>query len=51
MGNYTEQQIELKAPISRVWRALTDYREFGGRFAASSIARSRLGMMADGPNK
>lgn len=24
-----EKRIELKAPISRVWRALTDYREFG----------------------
>jgi uncharacterized protein YndB with AHSA1/START domain len=24
-----ERRIELKAPLSRVWRALTDYREFG----------------------
>jgi uncharacterized protein YndB with AHSA1/START domain len=24
-----EKRIELKAPVSRVWRALTDYREFG----------------------
>jgi uncharacterized protein YndB with AHSA1/START domain len=24
-----KKRIELKAPISRVWRALTDYREFG----------------------
>jgi uncharacterized protein YndB with AHSA1/START domain len=24
-----EKRIELKAPLSRVWRALTDYREFG----------------------
>ena len=24
-----EKSVELKAPISRVWRALTDYREFG----------------------
>ena len=24
-----EKQIDLKAPVSRVWRALTDYREFG----------------------
>src|SRR5437660_10561922 len=24
-----EKRIELKAPPSRVWRALTDYREFG----------------------
>jgi uncharacterized protein YndB with AHSA1/START domain len=27
-----EKQIELKAPVSRVWRALTDYREFGEWF-------------------
>lgn len=27
-----EKKIELKAPIARVWRALTDYREFGEWF-------------------
>jgi uncharacterized protein YndB with AHSA1/START domain len=27
-----EKQIELKAPVSRVWRALTDHREFGEWF-------------------
>ncbi|BDI33163.1 hypothetical protein CCAX7_52140 [Capsulimonas corticalis] len=27
-----EKQIELKAPVSRVWRALTDYQEFGEWF-------------------
>ena len=27
-----EKQIDLQAPISRVWRALTDYREFGEWF-------------------
>ena len=27
-----EKQIELKAPQSRVWRALTDYREFSSWF-------------------
>jgi uncharacterized protein YndB with AHSA1/START domain len=27
-----EKRIELKAPVSRVWRALTDYREFGEWF-------------------
>lgn len=27
-----EKQIELKASISRVWRALTDHREFGQWF-------------------
>ncbi len=32
MENRIEKQIELKAPISQVWRALTDYREFGEWF-------------------
>lgn len=27
-----EKRIELKAPVSRVWRALTDHREFGHWF-------------------
>jgi len=27
-----ERQIELKAPLSRVWKALTDHREFGKWF-------------------
>ncbi len=27
-----EKRIELKATVSRVWRALTDYREFGEWF-------------------
>ncbi|HXZ39488.1 MAG TPA: SRPBCC family protein [Terriglobales bacterium] len=32
MNDRIEKQIELKAPLSRVWRALTDYREFGQWF-------------------
>ena len=27
-----EKRIELRAPVSRVWRALTDYKEFGEWF-------------------
>jgi uncharacterized protein YndB with AHSA1/START domain len=27
-----QKQVELKAPIERVWRALTDYKEFGQWF-------------------
>lgn len=30
--NRIEKKIDLKAPISRVWRALTDHREFGEWF-------------------
>src|SRR5437016_3673254 len=32
MDNRIEKRIELKAPVSRVWRALTDHREFGTWF-------------------
>jgi uncharacterized protein YndB with AHSA1/START domain len=32
MNDRIEKQIELKAPVSRVWRALTDFREFGEWF-------------------
>ena len=32
MSNRIEKTIELNAPVSRVWRALTDHREFGEWF-------------------
>lgn len=32
MNDRIEKRLELNAPISRVWRALTDYREFGEWF-------------------
>jgi uncharacterized protein YndB with AHSA1/START domain len=32
MNDRIEKSIELKAPISRVWRALTDHQEFGTWF-------------------
>ncbi len=32
MNNQISKRIELKAPASRIWRALTDYREFGTWF-------------------
>jgi uncharacterized protein YndB with AHSA1/START domain len=32
MNDRIEKRIELKAPVSRVWRALTDYKEFGEWF-------------------
>ena len=45
-----EKRVELKAPISRVWRALTDYREFGewfkvkleNPFTAGQISRGQI---------
>jgi uncharacterized protein YndB with AHSA1/START domain len=50
MDNRIEKQIELKAPISRVWQALTDYREFGewfrvkldGPFAPGEVSRGHI---------
>ncbi|HVW64199.1 MAG TPA: SRPBCC family protein [Nitrosospira sp.] len=50
MSNSIEKQIELKAPPSRVWRALTDYREFGewfrvkldGPFVAGEVSRGHI---------
>ena len=32
MSNSIEKQIDLKAPVSLVWQALTDYRQFGQWF-------------------
>src|SRR6185503_14242041 len=45
-----EKQIDLRAPLSRVWKALTDTKEFGawfgvdldGRFAAGRPIRGRI---------
>jgi uncharacterized protein YndB with AHSA1/START domain len=50
MGPSIEKRIELKAPIARVWRALTDYREFGewfrvkldGPFAPGQVSRGQI---------
>ena len=32
MENQIEKQVEIAAPVSRVWKALTDYRQFGEWF-------------------
>ena len=50
MNNCIEKRVELKAPLSRVWRALTDYREFGqwfrvkvdGPFVPGEISRGQV---------
>jgi uncharacterized protein YndB with AHSA1/START domain len=33
MNDRIEKRIELKAPVSRVWRALTDYASLASGFA------------------
>lgn len=50
MENRIEKKVEMKAPVSRVWRALTDYREFGqwfrvkleGPFVAGQVCRGKV---------
>ncbi len=50
MKDRIEKRIELKAPLSRVWRALTDYREFGewfrvkidGPFVEGQVSRGHI---------
>jgi uncharacterized protein YndB with AHSA1/START domain len=50
MSDSIEKSIELKAPVSRVWRALTDYREFGqwfgvkleGPFVPGQVSRGQI---------
>ena len=32
MTDRIEKTVELKAPVSRVWKALTDHKEFGAWF-------------------
>ncbi len=50
MNDRIEKRIVLNAPVSRVWRALTDYREFGqwfqvridGPFVRGGISRGQI---------
>lgn len=50
MSDRIEQSITIKAPVSRVWKALTDYQEFGtwfrvrleGPFVAGQAARGHI---------
>ena len=50
MESRIEKRMELKAPVSRVWRALTDYREFGewfrvkldGPFVPGQVSRGQI---------
>jgi uncharacterized protein YndB with AHSA1/START domain len=50
MSDRIEKTVELKAPVSRVWRALTDHHEFGtwfrvrldGPFVPGQVSRGRI---------
>lgn len=43
-----KKRIELKAPVARVWRALTDYREFGEWFRVKLEGPFQVGETARG---
>jgi len=43
-----EKSIELQAPVSRVWRALTDHTEFGTWFHVQLDSAFRVGETASG---
>ena len=50
MTDRIEKSIELKAPVARVWRALTDHEEFGtwfrvrldGPFVPGQVSRGQI---------
>lgn len=48
MSDRIEKGIELKASVSRVWRALTDYREFGEWFRVKVDGPFKPGMVSHG---
>jgi uncharacterized protein YndB with AHSA1/START domain len=48
MADRIEKRIELKAPVSRVWRALTDYREFGEWFRVKLDGPFVVGQVSTG---
>ena len=48
MESRIEKQIELHAPVSRVWRALTDHREFGQWFRVALDAPFVAGQNSTG---
>jgi uncharacterized protein YndB with AHSA1/START domain len=48
MTDRIEKRIELKAPVARVWRALTDYREFGEWFRVKIEAPFAQGEVSRG---
>ena len=49
MNDRIEKHIELKAPVARVWRALTDHNEFGTWFRARLDRPFEVGKATRGP--
>jgi uncharacterized protein YndB with AHSA1/START domain len=46
--NRIEKSIELKAPVTRVWQALTDYRQFGEWFRVKIDSPFQIGQPSRG---
>ena len=46
--NKIEKKIELKAPIAKVWKALSDYKEFGQWFRVNIEAPFAVGEVSSG---
>lgn len=48
MSDRIEKSVELKAPVARVWRALTDHREFGTWFRVAIDGPFVVGQVSQG---
>lgn len=48
MSDEIKRTVEIKAPVARVWRALTDHREFGAWFRVAIEAPFAVGQPATG---
>lgn len=48
MEDKIEKTVELKAPVDRVWRALTDHQEFGQWFRVALEKPFALGEVTEG---
>lgn len=48
MTERIEKSVELKAPVSRVWKALTDYREFNAWFRVNLDKPFKVGQVSRG---
>lgn len=48
MSDMIQREIQLTAPIERVWRALTDYREFGQWFRVALDGPFVVGELSSG---
>lgn len=48
MTDRIEKSVEIAAPVSRVWKALTDYREFGQWFRVKLDGPFEIGRVSTG---